>query len=173
MPYMDSMGNFRDEVWSFSYAYYWLTLKRKKTSHSSPFTPWYVAGCLGSHVPVASKGIQHVGLSGPGRTVPWVLWGISWKGNKKCWDPGSRRVENVELLGGDDCIQGGGAYLILTHIYLMGMVMNCRKTFKYGDDSMMMNPVVESHTNHLKQQMHKDPLVREITFFPHLSGEGC
>ena len=51
--------------------------------------------------------------------------------------------------------------------------MNCRKTFKYGDDSMMMNPVVESHTNHLKQQMHKDPLVREITFFPRLSGEGC
>lgn len=94
-----------------------------------------------------------------------VPWGISWKGNNKCWDPGSRRVENVEILGGDDCIQAGGTYLILIHIYLMGMVMNCRKTFKYGDDRMVMNPVVESHTNHSKQQMHKDLLVRETTFF--------
>ena len=66
-----------------------LTLKRPKNSHSSPLSPWYVAGCLGSHVPVASKGIQHVGLSGPGQTVPMGFHGTSV----------GRETKNVEIPG--------------------------------------------------------------------------
>lgn len=67
-------------------------IETKKNSHSSPLSPWYVAGCLGSHVPVASKGIQHVGLSGPGQTVPMVCMGHQLEGKHKMLRS-PRRVE--------------------------------------------------------------------------------
>lgn len=58
-------------------------IETKKNFHSLPLSPWYVAGCLGSHVPVASKGIQHVGLSGPGQTVPMGSMGHQLEGKQQ------------------------------------------------------------------------------------------